>query len=975
MSDTPENTPRDPQQQPPRNDWEKFRDSWREERKKEQKTSGQKNRSKSKGAAKAAGATAASKATGGKVKGNPLSTTTPEGVSKKRALASDAGSVAKGAAKGAVKGSAGGMVGAGLGAAKGAGSSALRTKTGRKVLGLVLLMALAMPVLFGGGAMAGVQAAGLLFSISSTSKSDVASQESAKKAGVSEENLENYRSSSGANSSSWEVLSGMEALHASEGTDGEGDLGIRRNVAQCLVDDLEAGLDVDKIDLEQYAEVEEPVEYTDENGEDKERDWEYGTDPCPQVVANPIPEAERDEVLGPLSKEDAEDPRMAAEWMGKLIYFMTSRSDAVKDLPDTRFDAAVVSGLDPETSNLDEPSEEQKAKAAQAKQHREVFTDLFSKMPVGGMPGQASTLYEHVRIIALGGTMDQCSANGGMGGGDVVANGEWVNPLKINGEITSGFGPRPQVAGVAIDTTFHNGSDLTNGKNEPYVSASGGKVITKFGAGSPDGPGDGGNGIIVDAGNNVHLWYWHSVEGSAKVSKGDSVEPGQELATVGTTGNSSGIHLHFEVQVNGEPVDPVTFMKQRGVDLGQDEMGKASNPQGEAGSEDAGQDEASEGEESSAEDESGGESADESSEESGDESESAEDSAGPESTGDLYYTDAGSGAKHKLEPRQIEYVNQIKGTAKERVSDKDKADRLAVLSIMAALQESHIRVLANPTYPETMDMDKDGVGSDHDSVGIFQQRPQSGWGEPKQLMDSQYNIDAFIGGDKGPNKGSPRGVLDTEWESGPLGQVVQTVQGSAFPDAYDQWEEDAKRMVGQVDGTYVPSAHDEDCADTGGSSESGGSEDSGSDSGEASEANFEEFDDEKISATRKKILEGAKDHIGTPYVWGGTDPDSGWDCSGYVWWTYKNAGKDLGRTTADGYAHMGKETSTPKPGDVIVQNYQGGGYQHIAIYAGDQGWKAVRLPRTQPPRRYEALRARCSVRRGRQVREPAGRLR
>ncbi|GAB2496749.1 hypothetical protein GCM10027063_39780 [Promicromonospora xylanilytica] len=112
-----------------------------------------------------------------------------------------------------------------------------------------------------------------------------------------------------------------------------------------------------------------------------------------------------------------------------------------------------------------------------------------------------------------------------------------------------------------------------------------------------------------------------------------------------------------------------------------------------------------------------------------------------------------------------------------------------VVALMAALTESRLRMLANTVYPDSADYPHDGVGSDHDSLGLFQMRPVSGWGSVAELMDPEYQARAFFGGADGPNHGSPRGLLDIPgWASLPKGAAAQAVEVSAFPDRYAAYE-------------------------------------------------------------------------------------------------------------------------------------------------------------------------------------------
>jgi murein DD-endopeptidase MepM/ murein hydrolase activator NlpD len=121
----------------------------------------------------------------------------------------------------------------------------------------------------------------------------------------------------------------------------------------------------------------------------------------------------------------------------------------------------------------------------------------------------------------------------------------------------------------------------------------------------------------------------------------------------------------------------------------------------------------------------------------------------------------------------------------------------AVIALMAALTESSLRMLANTSaYPDSASYPNDGNGGDHDSLGMFQMRPQSGWGTVAQLMDPVYQAKAFFGGPTGPNYPSPRGLLDIPgWQGMDPGQAAQSVEVSAYPDRYQNYQPVAEAII------------------------------------------------------------------------------------------------------------------------------------------------------------------------------------
>lgn len=85
---------------------------------------------------------------------------------------------------------------------------------------------------------------------------------------------------------------------------------------------------------------------------------------------------------------------------------------------------------------------------------------------------------------------------------------------------------------------------------------------------------------------------------------------------------------------------------------------------------------------------------------------------------------------------------------------------------------------------------------DRDSLGLFQQRPSTGWGTPEQVQDAERSARVFYGGPSDPNGQTTRGLLDIPgWETMAFTDAAQAVQISAYPDRYGQWESAAYRWL------------------------------------------------------------------------------------------------------------------------------------------------------------------------------------
>lgn len=135
------------------------------------------------------------------------------------------------------------------------------------------------------------------------------------------------------------------------------------------------------------------------------------------------------------------------------------------------------------------------------------------------------------------------------GTGSGSSTGTMIWP--ISGPITSDFGWRTHpIFGTA---KFHSGIDIGGDYGLTVVAADGGVVIY---AGWISGY---GNAVIIDHGKGISSLYGHN--DSLVVSEGQNVSQGQLIAYCGSTGNSTGPHVHFEVRENGEPVNPFNYLR------------------------------------------------------------------------------------------------------------------------------------------------------------------------------------------------------------------------------------------------------------------------------------------------------------------------------------------------------------------------------------------------------------------------------
>lgn len=128
-----------------------------------------------------------------------------------------------------------------------------------------------------------------------------------------------------------------------------------------------------------------------------------------------------------------------------------------------------------------------------------------------------------------------------------IVNNIKLSVLPVTGRITSRYGERS-----SLRRSTHTGLDIACNTGTDIKVVSNGTITFSGKKGSY------GNLIIVDHGNGVETWYGHCSKLYAKV--GNTVTAGDVVAAVGSTGNSTGPHLHFEIRINGECVNPQSYV-------------------------------------------------------------------------------------------------------------------------------------------------------------------------------------------------------------------------------------------------------------------------------------------------------------------------------------------------------------------------------------------------------------------------------
>ncbi|MGP5319149.1 peptidoglycan DD-metalloendopeptidase family protein [Arthrobacter rhombi] len=441
----------------------------------------------------------------------------------------------------------------------------------------------------------------------------------------------------------------------------------------------------------------------------------------------------------------------------------------------------------------------------------------------------------------------QCVPGGGANtvGTQVAYSGEWVNPTA--GSLTSPYGGR--VNPVTGSLELHSGQDIAAPDGSAIVAAADGVVEI---AGKSSG-GNSGYMVAINHGGGVQSRYVHSWPDGMHVKIGQKVIAGEHISDVGASGNATGPHLHFGIRINGQPTNPMDYMAKRGISLGKNNANQDKQKPSTAVV------------------------------------------AKAEEKTTFVRTD---GEEFQPSKEQLKNLSAVIEAAKSHGA----SEQATVIALMTVLQESKGTMYANSGLPKSLKLPHQNVGSDHDSVGLFQQRPSQGWGSIKELMSVDPSTGAFLDA-LGLVKG---------WEGMSLSEAAQEVQRSAFPDAYAKWEPIA---ISLATGKNLPKT-------------------SGTSSCPAPVEVAKPSDADDSAATRSKVIDLAREGLGGKYVKGGRAPGA-WDDDGFVYHCFTEAGV-RGIPYVSSWTR-GETTSSPESGDLVVSDQQGDGtWNQVGIKVGGQ---------------------------------------
>jgi len=209
---------------------------------------------------------------------------------------------------------------------------------------------------------------------------------------------------------------------------------------------------------------------------------------------------------------------------------------------------------------LDEFKQDAEAKLAIAQEAADTAAATLSELEAAQAKAQALVAYlTDQREVTEKDYLEGIRQKWGSGAAGQISETGWALPSR--GFISSSFGNRFHP--IYHYWILHTGVDIAGqGCGAPIYAAHAGRVTYAAWYG------DLGNYITIDHGDGTSSGYGHIMPGGIGVHVGQEIGPGQLIAKVGTTGGSTGCHLHFIIRINGALTDPVPFMRTQGITIG-----------------------------------------------------------------------------------------------------------------------------------------------------------------------------------------------------------------------------------------------------------------------------------------------------------------------------------------------------------------------------------------------------------------------
>ncbi|MFE3490910.1 peptidoglycan DD-metalloendopeptidase family protein [Streptomyces griseus] len=176
--------------------------------------------------------------------------------------------------------------------------------------------------------------------------------------------------------------------------------------------------------------------------------------------------------------------------------------------------------------------------------------------PKKAAPKKAAPEKEAPKADTVSADDTEGSAAAGTGSSEATGSG-WSAPL-ANANVTTQY----RASGASWSSGYHTGSDFQAASGTPVLAIGPGTVVSAGNSGSY------GNEVVIKHEDGMYSQYAH--QSSLNVSVGQTVTGGQQIGLSGSTGNSTGPHLHFEVRTGpsyGSDVDPIAYLRQHGVSV------------------------------------------------------------------------------------------------------------------------------------------------------------------------------------------------------------------------------------------------------------------------------------------------------------------------------------------------------------------------------------------------------------------------